>query len=264
VIDIICSDILSFWKINRLILGSDEGFRFGRADKVVTGVLFCWKPTIEAIEAAHQAGCNMIVTHEELNFPPVYSGASFESDLCGATFQRVKLLSRYNITSFRAHGSLDTLCILEAFAEKLGLTNPDVYGDYHQRLYRIGPMTFGSFCEHVKKRIGLPFLRANGDPSRIVSLAGLVWGGVGISANPSFIQEFLQHGADVLVCGEAEEIPFMTAQDAGACYLETAHATSENIGLRQAMNMIAAQFPDVPMTFYENGRPWELVKRGAL
>ena len=260
----ICSDILSFWKINRLSLGSDEGFRFGRTNKEVTGILFCWKPTLEAIEAAHQARCNMTVTHEELNFPPVYSGASFETDLCGATFQRVRLLARYDITSFRAHGSLDAFCILEAFAEKLGLANPYLYGDYYQRIYRIGPMTFGTLCDHVKKCLGLPFLRANGEPGRIVSRAALVWGGVGISANPSCIQDYLQHGADVLICGEAEEIPFITAQDAGACYVETSHATSENIGLRQAMNMIAAQYPDVPMAFYENGRPWTLVKRGAL
>lgn len=257
----ICSDILSFWNINRLTLYSDEGFRFGRSDKTVTGIMFCWKPTLSAIAAAHEAGCNLIVTHEELNFPPVYSGANFESDLCDVTFQRISKLSQYDITLFRGHGSLDELCILDAFGSILGFSNPKFHGGYSQRTYEFKPMVFDTLCKAVKERMGLEYIRVCGEPDTLVSKAGLVWGGVGISANPTCVQDLIQNGADVLIGGECEEIPYLAVQDAGVCYIETSHACSENPGLLVVRHRFAEQFQEVPVLFYENKRPWEIMKR---
>jgi putative NIF3 family GTP cyclohydrolase 1 type 2 len=259
----ICTDILSFWKINRLHFESDEGFRFGRTDKEVTGIQFCWKATLEAIEEAHKNGCNMMIAHEELSFPPAYTGASFESDLCGPTFQRLRLLSRYDITLLRGHASLDELGFVDTLASRLGFSNPNVYGNYYQRNYKIGPMTFDALCSLIKERLELPYLRASGDGSRMVSCAALAWGGIGISAS-SQILDYVTNGADVVICGESEELPFLAYKEIDTCYVETSHSATENMGLLFARQMISAHFPEVPMYFYENKRPWELVKRGAL
>lgn len=259
----LCSDLLSFWSLQRLSLASDEGFRFGRADKTVSGIQLCWMPTLDAIEAAAQSRCNLMVVHEELNFPPVYAGASLEDSLCGVTYQRMQKLLQYDITLFRAHSSLDTLCILDVFGSLLGLGNPEIYGGYSQRVYDFPPVAFDALCRSVQERTGLPYLRVCGNPEQVVSRAALLWGGVGISANSYTLQDALQHGADVIIAGEAEEIPMLAAADAGVCYVETGHSHSENPGLQRVQSMLAAQFQEVPVLYYENRRPWRLVGREA-
>ncbi|SFS73727.1 Nif3-like dinuclear metal center hexameric protein [Paenibacillus sp. BC26] len=266
----IASDILSFWQINRLSLYSDEGFRFGPDNITVTGIMVCWMPSVEAIHAARDAGCNLIITHEELNFPPVYSGASLEDDLCGATFLRMKALAESGITLFRAHGTLDHLCILDAFGDKLGFTNPTISAhEYSYRYYDFELKSFDAVCQQVKTNISLPYLRVYGDPNKQVKRAGLIWGGVGISANPHTVQQMIKMGCDVLIGGEAEELPILAAKDAGVCYIETSHAYSENPGLLIVSQQLKRHFP-VPIHFYENKRPWALrtrnnsIDRGAL
>ena len=257
----IASDLLSFWQVNRLLpLADDEGFRFGRTDAEVSGLQVCWKPTVDAIENAAANGCNLIVTHEELGFPPAYSGADVEAGLCGATARRIQSLARHGVTVFRAHSSLDRYCILDAFAEALRLAVPQMGGeDYAQRVYDIAPMRFGALCERVCALMGVQTLRVCGNLQREVRRVGLPWGGVGISANANFVQDFIRMGADVLIGGECEELPFLAAKDAGVCYIETGHAMSENPGLRIAAGRLARHF-GVPVVFYDNGQPWTLLE----
>lgn len=257
----IASDLLSFWDVNRLLpLAGDEGFRFGRDDVQVRAIQVCWKPTVAAIEHAAAKGCNLIVTHEELNFPPVYAGADFETGLYGATGRRIESLVKHGVTVFRAHSSLDRYCILDAFAETLGLSNPRVHGgDYSQRLYEINPIPFQSMCERVCSRMGVSVLRVCGDGEKIIRKIGLPWGGVGISANANFVQDYIRMGADALVGGECEEIPFLAAKDADVCTIETGHAMSENPGLRRVAQRLEKHF-GVSVVFYDNQRPWELLE----
>lgn len=257
----IASDLLSFWQVNRLLpLMSDEGFRFGRTDIRVTGIQVCWKPTVAAIEQAERNGCNLIVTHEELNFPPAYAGADFETGLCGATARRIRALAHSGITVFRAHSSLDRYAILDTFAEMMGLSVPQISDDdYSQRVYDIEPVRFDDLCEHVRQSMGADALRVCGDPDQIIRRVGLPWGGVGISANQNFVQDYIRLGAEALIGGECEEIPFLAARDAGVCYIETGHSMSENPGLRRVAERLKKHF-GVPVCFYDNGRPWEMVE----
>lgn len=257
----IASDLLSFWSVNRLLpLASDEGFRFGRGDIPVRGIQVCWKPTVAAIEHAAARGCNLIVTHEELNFPPVYAGADFETGLCAATGRRVESLARHGVTVFRAHSSLDRYCILDAFAEALGLSRPEICGgDYSQRVYEIDPVPFESLCQRVCERMGAPALRVCGDGRKTIRKIGLPWGGVGISANANFVQDYIRMGADALIGGECEELPFLAARDAGVCTIETGHAMSENFGLRRVARRLEKHF-GVNVVFYDNKSPWELLE----
>ncbi|MCZ7542957.1 MAG: hypothetical protein M5R40_05195 [Anaerolineae bacterium] len=50
------SDILAFWTAQGLELAAHEGFRFGAPEGELTGVLVCWLPTRDAIEAARRQG----------------------------------------------------------------------------------------------------------------------------------------------------------------------------------------------------------------
>lgn len=258
-------EIEGFWKDHRLALGSDEGFRFGPVDVEIAGLLVCWKPTLDAMRAAHEAGCNLIVTHEELNFPPVYGGARMEEQLTGGvTLRRIRQLIEWNLTVFRGHTSLDRLCILDALADLLGLSEPVIHGDYWERTYNIPPVPLRDLALEVRKRLGMGPLRVVGDLDRIVQCVALPWGGVAISANPNCVQTLLGFGPDVLITGETEEIPMYAARDAGVCLIETGHSESESPGLRRAATMLADCYPGLRVEFYQNPRPWAALEYSAL
>jgi putative NIF3 family GTP cyclohydrolase 1 type 2 len=253
-------EIEAFWKAHNLKLGSDEGFRCGPREGEITGVLVCWKPTLEAMQAAHAAHCNLIITHEELNFPPVYGGARMEDQLSGGvTLLRIHRLLELGLTVFRGHTTLDRLCILDELRRVLGLGEPTVHGDYWERTWQITPITVRELALQIKERLHMGPLRVAGDLDRVVRRVALPWGGVAISANPNCIQTLLTFDPDVLITGETEDIPMHAALDADVPLIETGHSESESPGLRRFAVMLVEFFPGLRVEFFQNPRPWEIL-----
>lgn len=249
-------DVSRFWVAHNLTLDSDEGFRFGPIEDEVRGVLVCWKPTLDALDTAHALGCNLVVTHEELNFPPIYGGATVERLLtAGPTLARIRRALQWGLTIWRGHSSLDRLCILDAFGDALGLGAPTIHCDYWERTYEVPRQSLGEFAQCVRGRLGMAPLRVAGDLTQQVSRVALPWGGVAISANPHAIQDLLRYDPDVLITGETEELPMQAAVDAGVGLIETGHSESESPGMRRVAALLADFFA-VRVEFYTNPRPW--------
>jgi putative NIF3 family GTP cyclohydrolase 1 type 2 len=253
-------EIERFFQAHNLAHFDDEGFRFGPRDAELSGILVCFKPTLDAMHAAHDARCNLMVAHEELNFPPVYGGAQVEDQLTGTvTLLRMRRLLALGITVVRVHASLDRLCVLDEFARALGLEEPDVHGEYWERTYQIAPTTVRELALRVKRRLNLAHVRVAGDLQRRVERVALPWGGVAISANPNCVQRLLSFDPDVLIAGETEDIPMYAVLDAGVPMIEAGHSESESPGMRRLAAMLVKAYPDVPVTFFQNPRPWTLL-----
>jgi len=113
--------------------GEDEGFKFGNPHAPVSGVLVCWMCTLQAIQRAVSEECNMIVCHEEMHYPYAAFEPGLEKYLTWTVNrQRIQVLSRAEITVYRAHGMLDRYCILDDFAAELGLGSADVSEDFYR------------------------------------------------------------------------------------------------------------------------------------
>lgn len=237
-------------------LRSDEGFKFGNPQDLVTGVLVCWMTTLKALKHAAAQGCNMVICHEEMHYPYASVQPGLEKYLTWTVNRRrFRLLSEHNITVYRAHGTLDDFCILDDFSEVLGLGQPAVSEGFF-RVYDIAPQTVGELAEEVKGRLAMKYLRVCGAPERMVKRVGLPWGGLGLSVNVSFIEGLLQYGCDVLIAGEADEYAMFYAMDADVPLIETSHAGSENYGLRHFAEHLVANFPGVKVVFHECPVPW--------
>lgn len=253
------TEILSFWQAHDLTLADDEGFRFGNPQVEVTGIMVAWMGTLDVIRTAHAQHCNLLILHEDLLFPPGYTRAPAEKHLSGVVnTHRLTLLSRWEMTVFRAHGSLDRLCILDDFASVLGLAGPAVREGFF-RVYDISPLAVRELADRVKEHLGLDQVRAAGDPDQVVRRVGLPWGGLGLSLNAAFLEGLFRHNVDVLIAGESDEYAMWAAQDAGIPLIETSHTVSEDPGLRHAADMLGEFFPEVPVKFYELGRPWRVL-----
>jgi len=238
-------------------LGSEEGFRFGDPDIEVKGILVSWMATREAIEKAIDEGCNFMIVHEGLFYPYEFQrDKNFEKYLTwSVNHKRIKMLSEHNITVFRAHGTLDRLCILDAFAEALELPEPTVRHGYI-RIYDVPPMTVEDLALHVKEKLNLKTVRITGKPNQKIRRIGLPWGGLGLSLNISFLEKLLRYEPQALIAGETDEYAMYYALDADVNVIEVGHSVSENIGLKKFVEKLKQDYPKIKIVFYECKKPW--------
>ena len=254
-------------------LNRDEGVHHGSIDAEVTSVLVCWMATSEAIEEAGRSGADLLLAHESLYYP--YDAAVRDDVPEGwrewrANKTRRKLLDEHGLTFLRVHGSMDEMTILTDFAELLGLGEPvcqdgpvgstTLSGRRGKvRVYEIEECTYGELIGRVKKRTGMDRLRVSfgGDLDRKVRRIGLAWGGLGLYTNVAYQERLLERGVDVLVAGETDNYGFRFPAEWNVPMIETSHETSENPGIRRFSEMLATEFPDLRVHFYENERVWD-------
>jgi len=250
-------DIERFWESRALELGPEEGFRFGDPTQQLTGIGVAWMATIEVIREASERGLNCLIVHEDLFFPPGYARAELEPHLSNpVNLARLRALTQTGVCVFRAHSSIDRLCVLDDFRRALGLPEP-VIAERMQRICEIQPMTAGDLASQVKERLRLESVRFVGDPERLVRRVGLPWGGLGLSINAGYVSECMQLGAEILVAGEVDDYTMRAAVDVGVPIIETSHAESENIGLAHFVELLQDAFPGTPACFLECRRPWQ-------
>jgi len=238
--------------------GPEEGFCYGDRQQQVTGVLVAWMGTVEAIEEAVQQGCNMMIVHEDLFFPYDLRHTGPRKHLTWRpNRRRLEALAAHSLVVYRAHGMLDRFCILDDFAELLGLGEPTVSEGY-VRIYELAhAVTVEKMVERVKERTGLDQARVTGDPKVRVKRVGLPWGGLGLSINVAFIESLLEHNPDLLIAGETDDYAMRFVLDAGVSMIETTHSVSEDPGLHTFAAQLKADFPGLQVVYFDVGVPWQ-------
>ncbi|MBN1553376.1 MAG: Nif3-like dinuclear metal center hexameric protein [Phycisphaerae bacterium] len=220
-------------------LNGDEYVTFGSRTAAVRGITVAWTVTPRVIAAAAKAGHNCIVHHESLLYPyPAFTAGHERAYLSWPTnVQRLRLLSKQEMTTIRIHGTADELRIFDAFAAQLGLGQPvadDGAGRYWAKVFASPVATFGELLEHVKRAVGMKALRVTREESgRPVKRIALPWGGVGLFVNVGNVQDMLNLGVDTLICGETDNYGFRFAEEVGVAVIETSHEVSEAEGLKQ-------------------------------
>jgi putative NIF3 family GTP cyclohydrolase 1 type 2 len=248
-------------------LNPDEIIGHGPADRTVTGVTVCWMATPEAIRTCGEHGHELLIGHESLYYPYNAPNASNPPDgweHWPVNRQRRELLTHYDLTFLRIHGSADEIVIFDAFAEMLELGEP-VFAEGLVKVYEITPCSLSTLISRVKRQVGMKGVRVSapetsGDPlEAIVQRVGLPWGGLGLFVNVAYQQQLIEQECDVFVAGESDNYGFRFAREAGIPMIETSHEVSENPGLVAFTQMLQATFPDVTFEFFENDKAWQIV-----
>ena len=242
-------------------LTGDEGVQWGDIHHGVTAIQVCWMATVPAIEAAAARGADLIVAHEELLYPyPLIRGRERPANHLGwdTNRRRLEALAAHGISVIRLHGTMDRICILDVFARDLGLDRPVEQRDHFTRLYETEPRTIRQWIDHVKQVTGMPHLRVTPcDLDRTAGRLALVWGGTALFVNVEFMQGLIEMKPDLLVAGESDCYGFLFALGAGIPLIETSHEVSENHGVEVFAKQLAGEL-DVPVTYYDNERCWEV------
>jgi putative NIF3 family GTP cyclohydrolase 1 type 2 len=236
----------------------DEYITFGPRTAALTGITVAWTVNPATVAAAAEVGHNCIVHHESLLYPYPAAGAGPERPYLSwpTNVGRLSLLAEHGMTAIRIHGSVDELCIFDAFVGQLGLGRPiadDGSGRYSHKVYASPVATFGELIRHVKQAVGMAGVRTTRhDDCRPVKRIGLPWGGLGLFVNVKFVQGLLDIGVDTLICGESDNYGFRFADELDVAVIETSHEVSEAQGLKvfaerlRAALDIDVRFADVP------------------
>lgn len=181
------------------------GLLSGRSEKEVRTVYVALDATETVVEAAIEAGADMLITHH----PLIFGGMKHVSDQ-DALGRRLLSLVRADISCYSGHTSFDIAkggmadLAAERFDLFLGTVLPlEVTGEQDGVPVGIGkvgelrePMTVEALSKAVKERFGIPAVTVYGS-GRVVRRAAISPG-----SGKSMAKAVLLAGADVLITGD--------------------------------------------------------------
>lgn len=199
----------------------------GDLDATVERIMVALDATAHTIDAAADAGCNVLLTHHPLLFRPV---KSITEDILSG--ERVLRALKKNVSVISLHTRLDAGegGVNDTLAALIGLTDIQPFGDAEcPTIGRIGAldenMTLDDFARRVKRALGAssvtvtPSAESDFPVRRIAVLGG---------AGKDMIAPALTLGADVLVTGEVGYNARIDGAEMGISIIEAGHFYTEN------------------------------------
>jgi len=238
----------------------------GDPDKEVRRVLVTWIASFQAVRAAVERGCDLLMTHEPTFWVHANEMANLEdSDIAAA---KRGFIERAGLVVLRNHDVWDRfpqIGIPWAWAQFLGVgAEPAATGaGGYQHRYDIAPVALDAFAARVAERtaaLGEPFVQVVGDGRQAVSRIGV---GTGCACNIRIFQEM---GCDAsIVCddGSGYWSPIQRAADEGHPVIRVNHGTSEEPGMVTLTRYINEHLPGVEAEHLPHGSSFRLVGRAG-
>lgn len=243
-----------------------DTFKFGGPETVVKGIattMFC---SYDAIKHAVEAGCNMMIPHEDTYWNDHDDVSIVNGD--PAYKQKVDFMREHDVVIFRMHDHMHAAkpdLIWVGLARVLGLTNMETAPQSHH--FTIPETTLGELATNIQKKFqeqGLTdrAMRVVGDPGTKVSRLQL---GVGYATPPAN-----DPNVDVVVGGEQQESDgFLDSPeyvlDANTLgipkgWIVLGHNVSEEQGMLEMAKWVKGFVPEVPVQLVRSGEPFWVPK----
>lgn len=224
----------------------NPGLNVGRTDAPVERVFLALDATEEAILAAKEAGCQLLVTHHPLIFSP-----EKQVNDTTETGRHILLLAENGISHIACHTNLDAAegGVNTCLAACCGLEKAEVFAG----LGRIGETetTLTALIERLKSALPSDFclgVRAHEKVRRIALVGG---------SGGSLLEDAIAAGCDTFVTGEFKYNHALTAREAGINLLMLGHYETEYIVLAPLAKAMKKAFPTLEITVMERKAPVE-------
>lgn len=219
------------------------GLQAGRVSKEVNRVYLALDATDQAIEAAKEAGADMLVTHHPLIFSPLKSVTDE-----GFISRRIVKLIQYDISYYAMHTNYDVLGMAELAGDVLKLGDTEVLDitsgtqEKPEGIGRIGSlaesMTLQECCLYVKDCLKLGSVKVFGDMEKKVSRMAVSPG-----SGKSAVRPAVEKGADVLVAGDIGHHDGLDAVEQGLAVIDAGHYGTEYIFLDDMKDFLTKKLP---------------------
>ncbi len=226
----------------------------GNPNMGVKGITTSFMPSQHVIDQSIRMGANLLITHEGLYYSHRDQTEIMKQD---SVYQEKSLLiNESGIAIFRFHDYWHRYQpdgIMAGLVDALGWA---LYVERHQptaTILTIPSMTVKVIAGHVKKQLGIEFVRTAGDVNLTCSRIGLLAGyrGGGALSIPLFEKEKL----DLIIYGEGPEwetpeyVRDSVYQGKNKALIVLGHAESEESGMKYLAQQIKKIFPHIPVHF---------------
>jgi putative NIF3 family GTP cyclohydrolase 1 type 2 len=235
-----------------------DTFKIGGADTEVRGIattMFC---SFDTVKRAAEAGCNMIIPHEDTYWNDRDDISIVSGDPLYKT--KVDFMKEHNIVIFRMHDHMHSQrpdFLYVGSARTLGLDAKYETAPQSHR-FVIPETTLGALAADYQKRLGIRALRVVGNPNAKVSRIQL---GVGY-ATPAVNTP----DVDVVVSGELQETDgafdspeyVLDAVSLGITkgWIMLGHNVSEEQGMLEMAQWLKGFIPEVPVQLIRSNEPF--------
>jgi putative NIF3 family GTP cyclohydrolase 1 type 2 len=245
---------------------TENVYAWGDPQTPCTGVAVAWWPGPDIFRRAAGEGLNFIVSHEDpileiTKLPLLPHRAPFpETMLVPANRERMRLAVMHNLVIHRHHWNIDLAPwgIPAAFIEEMGWADRVVLAERCLRIVEIDPVPVEALAGRLKARLEIPFVRvASPGPDHLARRIGIAPGGSGQGWGK--VAQYGNLGCDTVLVGDMIHACAKMATECGMAVLDAFHHSTEQPGLRRLADRIRAQFPELPVRFFEEPTPWSIL-----
>lgn len=235
-----------------------DTFKGGNPEMEVRGIATTFLATLEVLRKAHNAGLNMVITHE----PTFYNHLDNTEQLEGDEVLRAKqaYIADNDMIVFRFHDHIhrtDPDGIYQGIVEQLDWSGYEA--SQRPYLYALPATSLKSLAEKLQGIYPTATIRVVGDPQMDLRRVGLVLGAAG---SPRQLEYLQRDDVEVLIIGETHEWETVEyVRDAVALGKKKAlimlgHAISEEGGMQNCAVWLTSFIPEVPIKFIPAGDPF--------
>ncbi|MFB8373947.1 Nif3-like dinuclear metal center hexameric protein [Paenibacillus taichungensis] len=227
----------------------------GSPNQKVTGVFVTFMPTQHVIEHAIQRRANLIIAHE----PPFYNHHSHTDWLANDPVYETKrkIIENGGIAIYRCHDAIHRFQpdgITEGLVQALGWSPYVIQRKPEADILSFPEgITVQLIAEHIKRSLGIEYVRLAGDPKMACRRAAVL---VGFRGNSNLTIPLLQQEEpDLIIAGEGfewetpEYIRDAVQQGKQKALLMIGHAESEASGMKLLSERLAMAYPELPVHF---------------
>lgn len=231
-----------------------DRLQFGNPDDEVKTVVVTFLAGQKIIKEAVRLGANLIISHEGIFYRHRDMGE--EQNLDPVYQQKFRTISEGRVAVFRLHDAIHrakTDGITRGLLLALDWSSYEVFRHQHYSILEIPELPLGEIIGHIKRCLGLEYLRYMGEPDMPCKKIGVLVGYRG-SAEVA-LPLYQQYGLDLLIYGEGPEWEtpeyVRDSLDNGKkrALVVLGHAESEAPGMKCLAADLQEKFPDIPVHF---------------
>ncbi|RCW74811.1 Nif3-like dinuclear metal center hexameric protein [Saliterribacillus persicus] len=232
------------------IENSVDKLLYGKSEKVVSKLAFCFMPTFEVLQQAVDKDVNLLICHEGLFH------SHTKKELSSVAEKKIHLIESSGIAIFRLHDYVHRYKpdgIMEGMLHKLEWKKYVEINYPTATTLNLPSMTVGKVINDVKRKLNIPYVRYVGNLSTTCKRAGILVGYRGSGSR--VIPLFENNKLDLVIYGEGPEWETPEyVRDANSQGIEKAliilgHAESEEPGMEFMAEYIQKAIPQISVSF---------------
>lgn len=230
-----------------------DTFKAGNPDEPVTGIAVTMMATLDVLERAAAANCNLVITHEPTFYSHLDTLTQLENQHDAVLAAKQKFIQDHHLVVWRFH---DHWHARKPDGIQLGMTRALGWEKFqnpsNQHLFTLPETTLDNLASEIKRKLDVRVLRVVGDPQLKITKVAFMPGAAGSERQ---IQMLERDDVEALLIGEVPEWETIEyAADAATekkpkALILIGHVKSEQAGMEECTRWLKTFITDVPVQF---------------